>query len=66
MYILSVFKDNKSLRSHKTEEIMVFHDFFACCWEDPEPDPYKLQIIMDPGGQKNSGSGTGTLIMVKH
>ncbi len=36
----SVLKDKKSLRSHKTVEIEVFLNFFACWWKDP--DPYKL------------------------
>ncbi len=38
-YIYIIFKDKKSLRSHKTVEIKVFLNFFACWWKDP--DPYK-------------------------
>jgi hypothetical protein len=42
-YITVVFKDNMSLRRDKTAEIMVYFNFFACQWKDPdpEPDPYK-------------------------
>ncbi len=38
--------DNKLSRSHKTEEIKGFINFFAGWWKDP--DPYRL-IVTDPG-----------------
>ncbi len=38
--LTSVFKDNISLRSHKTE-IMVFLNIFACGWKDLDRDSYK-------------------------
>jgi hypothetical protein len=46
--LVSVFKDNKPLRSHKTAEIKVFLIFLACWWKDPD-------------GSYDSGSGTPNL-----
>ncbi len=37
----SVFNDKKSLRSHRTVEIKVFINFFACWWKDPDPGGHK-------------------------
>jgi hypothetical protein len=41
----SVFKDDKYLRSHKTLEIKVFLNFFACWWQDPDPKPDPVLTI---------------------
>ncbi len=49
-----VFKDNMSLSSHKTVEIMVYLDFYACWWKDP--DPHKIIINPYPWGPKTYGS----------
>ncbi len=49
---ISVFKDNKSLRSHKTVEIKDFSLFFASLWKDP-----------DLKNNYRSGSGFGSVIM---
>jgi hypothetical protein len=49
----TVLTVNTSLRSHKTVEIRVSLNLFACRWKDP-----------DPGGLKTYGSyvvGSGTL-----
>jgi hypothetical protein len=37
--LTSIFKDRISLRNNKTAEIMVYLNFFACGWKDPDPDP---------------------------
>jgi hypothetical protein len=37
--LTSVFKDNMSLESHKTVEIMVYLNFLACWCKDLDPDP---------------------------
>jgi hypothetical protein len=37
---------------------MVYLNFFACGCKDPDPDPYRVQTIMDPdpNGPKTYGS----------
>ncbi len=50
----SLFKDKKSLKSHKTVEIKVFRTIFAWWWKDPDP----LLWLTDPEGPKTYGSGT--------
>jgi hypothetical protein len=58
----SFFKEKKSSRSLKTEEIKVFLTIFAWWLKDPEPepepDPYLWQTDpnTDPGGLKTQGS----------
>ncbi len=46
--------NHKSLRSHKTVEIKVFHNFLACWWKVPvpDPDPYKRIRIRIRNAQK--------------
>ncbi len=52
--ITLVFKDNMSLRSLKTIEIVVYLNCFACWWKNPDPDPR---------GPKTYGFyGSGTLV----
>ncbi len=34
-----------SLRSHKAEEIMLYLNFFAYWWDDPDPYKYWIRIL---------------------
>ncbi len=54
-YLLYIsFNDNKSSRSHKTVEIQILLNFFACWWtdSDPDTDPYKNLLIQILEAQK--------------
>jgi|688.fasta_scaffold2395078_1 hypothetical protein len=35
------FQREKVTKSNIIVEIKVTHEFFACWWKDPDPDPYK-------------------------
>jgi hypothetical protein len=37
--LTSIFEDKMSLKIHKTIEIKVYLNFFACWWKDPDPFP---------------------------
>ncbi len=43
-----VFKDNKLIRSHKTLEIKVFLNIFACRWKDPKGQRKLMDPTTDP------------------
>ncbi len=57
----SVFKDNKSCGSHKTEQIIkVFSNYFACWWK--VPDPGGPDLHPDPEHCKKRINHTSTLL----